>query len=309
MHGWRIVAGAAAIGLCGCMAGAARGTTEGTYLGQQAPEGRPVVFMKGTVSSKRFEHGAVAIAPDLSEIYWSSFFEGQEPYQRILFIRRDGTGWTEPASAPFVGAFSSGEPFFAGSADRLGFRADRPLRAGRGLDRSYWVTRRTPSGWSEPEPLGEIFLGVGFQASMAANGTLYFTTDPAGWRDTRGDGDICRAVLRDGTYAPPENLGAPINTPAHDWSPCIAADERWMIFASTRPGGKGQSDLYVSFHGADGAWGDPINVGRPINTGQNEDWPSLSPDGRFLFFVRKGDVYWVDAGFLSKLAAKASPQR
>lgn len=302
----RSAAVAAVVWLLGCQGGAARSTTEATYLGEQLPGRRPVVFMKGAVSSDRFEHGPVAIAPDLSEIYWGTHFKGQEPLARILFVRREGEGWTDPAPVPFTGRYPSGEPFLAGDGDTLIFRSDRPLRSGAGIDRSLWITRRTPTGWSDAEPLGEVFRGVSFQASMAANGTLYFTADPAGWRDSRGKDDIYRSELHDGAYTRAENLGPPINTTAEDWSPCVALDERRLLFASTRPGGAGRSDLYVSFRRADGTWRDPVNLGRPINTRQDEDWPFLTSDGKYLFFVRNGDVFWVDAGLLAKLAQRSA---
>ncbi len=66
-------------------------------------------------------------------------------------------------------------------------------------------------------------------------------------------------------------------------------------------------DLYVSFSGPRG-WSVPVNLGASFNTPADEYAPSLSPDGRFLFFVRhKGDRsqrFWVAARVLERFRAK-----
>lgn len=62
--------------------------------------------------------------------------------------------------------------------------------------------------------------------------------------------------------------------------------------------------MCVSFHQTDGSWGVPINLGESINTLDQERFPSVSPDGRYLFFARHADnetysdIYWVDAGII-----------
>lgn len=55
-----------------------------------------------------------------------------------------------------------------------------------------------------------------------------------------------------------------------------------------------------------GSWTMPVNLGKNINTENREFSPSVSPDGKYLFFVRdfggeKGDIYWVDAKIIEEL--------
>ncbi len=73
------------------------------------------------------------------------------------------------------------------------------------------------------------------------------------------------------------------------------------MFDSNRSGGHGDSDLYVCFSAGGGEWSDPLNLGPAINTEGYDAIPTLSPDGRRLFFHRDGDIYWVDAAVLDKL--------
>jgi hypothetical protein len=64
----------------------------------------------------------------------------------------------------------------------------------------------------------------------------------------------------------------------------ITADGREMYFHSSRSGGKGGLDLWVTrFEG--GAWQEPVNVAA-VNTPENEGWPFVSADGRELWFTR-----------------------
>jgi hypothetical protein len=66
-------------------------------------------------------------------------------------------------------------------------------------------------------------------------------------------------------------------------------------------------DLYISFRGEDGEWLEAIRIDEPINSTNEENWPRISPDGRFLFFssdrregVEMPDLYWVSAKALDR---------
>ena len=64
--------------------------------------------------------------------------------------------------------------------------------------------------------------------------------------------------------------------------PCLNADGSVMYFASTRPGGYGGWDLYVSFKSRDG-WTAPQNLGPAVNTPGNEIAPFYAE--RKLYFT------------------------
>jgi Tol biopolymer transport system component len=100
-----------------------------------------------------------------------------------------------------------------------------------------------------------------------------------------------------------EKLGSMVNSSGMDISPCIAHDGSYLIFSSVRPGAFSIQDLYICFKKGDTGWTDPVNMeitGAGINIdGYNQVCPSLSPDGKFLFFgnhAQSGDtrdIYWV----------------
>lgn len=83
--------------------------------------------------------------------------------------------------------------------------------------------------------------------------------------------------------------GTPIehlNTEDSEGSQAISADGKLIIFtACNRKGGLGACDLYYS-ETVNGKVMPPKNLGAPINTGLIETQPSLSSDGKTLYFVR-----------------------
>lgn len=90
---------------------------------------------------------------------------------------------------------------------------------------------------------------------------------------------------RDGYWGTAKNAGPPLNTAGNEGAQSIASDGRSMFFAACdRNDGHGRCDIYYStFDGT--RWSPGINVGSPINTTYWESQPSISPNGKMLFFV------------------------
>ena len=111
------------------------------------------------------------------------------------------------------------------------------------------------------------------------------------------------AELQDGEYAAPKNLGSAVNCPQINFSPLIAPDESFIILAYNN--NAPHNGLHVSFHKPDGGWTKAVSMGPKINTGATQRFPGLTPDGRYLFFVRavarRGTIFWVDAGIIEEL--------
>ncbi len=100
------------------------------------------------------------------------------------------------------------------------------------------------------------------------------------------------------------------NTPSLDGCPFISPDGKMFFIASNRPGGEGLLDIWVSTRASTAEpWGEPVNVGPPINTEHNDFCPTIGRDGKSFFFAsnRPGfcgatpnaDLYTtrLDAGF------------
>src|SRR5215469_7715554 len=85
--------------------------------------------------------------------------------------------------------------------------------------------------------------------------------------------------------APVVNSTSPDRNDTH---PAVSKDGLSLYFASTRAGGFGEYDLWVSHRDSlDACWGAPVNLGSPVNTSAREFAPNISPDGHWLFFHSK----------------------
>jgi len=91
---------------------------------------------------------------------------------------------------------------------------------------------------------------------------------------------------RHSDWSTPVNLGPLVNSPFSESGPAISKDGLSLYFASTRPGGFGNADLYVARReSCELPWDLPVNLGPVINTASFELTPALSRDERHLFFV------------------------
>lgn len=85
-------------------------------------------------------------------------------------------------------------------------------------------------------------------------------------------------------WLPSFNIGEPVNTPDNEGAVTISADGQYLFFtACNREGGYGSCDIYFSFLDGD-TWTKPRNIGAPVNTNAWESQPSLSYDGKTLYF-------------------------
>jgi Tol biopolymer transport system component len=148
------------------------------------------------------------------------------------------------------------------------------------------VTHLIDGHWSEPEvaPFSGVYNDFGI--AIAPDGKrIVFSSDrpntPAA--DTKALNIDLWAIdrERDG-WSEPGNLGTPVNTPAAEAYPSLAADGT-LYFSSGRPGGKGSADLYRS-RLVDGRYADPENL-TDINTAGYESQPAIAPDQSMLVFI------------------------
>lgn len=96
----------------------------------------------------------------------------------------------------------------------------------------------------------------------------------------------------DGVWTEPEV--APFSGRYLDIEPAISADGQRFFFLSTRPQpgqeekpGWVYQDIWVMEREGD-AWGEPYNLGGPVNTDAPEYYPSITNDGT-LYFTREGE--------------------
>jgi hypothetical protein len=277
---------------------------KGKYLGQNPPAMTPIAFAPSILSRSKPEWAYCAVfSPDHKELYYTRF-DSERGIDQIIVLRTVGETWSHPAVAPFNSDESANDPRLSPDGQTLFFRSQRPLPGHDAPEASFytWVVTRSGEGWGEPRPLelGGAPRRIGY-LGVAKNGTLYFAYRD---EDTIGGNDIYRSTLRNGAYGAPEHLGPSVNTRYSEGDVFVSPDESYLIVTTwDRPDGDGESDLYISFRNDDGSWGEQRNIGRPINTGNSEGCPALSPDGEFFFYgdAPSCSTLWVDAGVIDSL--------
>jgi WD40 repeat protein len=86
-------------------------------------------------------------------------------------------------------------------------------------------------------------------------------------------------------WSRPVNLGGVVNSPADEAQVTITHSSLSLYFSSDRPGGFGNTDIWVSHRSSVQApWGEPRNLGLLVNAEGAEFAPSFSPDDHWMFF-------------------------
>lgn len=124
----------------------------------------------------------------------------------------------------------------------------------------------------------------------------YFVSDREGGFGGR---DIYRVVkLPNGEWSKPQNLGEKINTPYDEDAPFLAIDNKTLYFSSNGPNSMGGFDVFVSVIDDEGEWSDPINLGYPLNSVNDDIYYTTTADGYtgYLSSFREGgrgekDIY------------------
>jgi len=137
-----------------------------------------------------------------------------------------------------------------------------------------------------------------------------FTIDESKMIFTRrihGQEDLVEGVWDGDKYVTTaiSELNGPLNEGAHT----ISSDGNYMVYTFCDPkAGYGSCDLFRTRRMDDGTWSKPANLGAKINSQSWDSQPSLSADGKFLFFVsrRKGGSMQMERHYTSNPMADST---
>jgi outer membrane protein OmpA-like peptidoglycan-associated protein/Tol biopolymer transport system component len=195
----------------------------------------------------------------------------------------------ENASGKVNTPFHDYAPIISGDGNTLIFTSNRTenekeLKEGTNYEDIY-ISRKTGNEWEHAKKISSNINNSynDAAASLSPDGkTLFLYYE-------EGAGDIYVSNLQGSEWTKPTPLNKNINT-GQFWetSASMSADGKKLYFASNRPGGAGELDLYVSELDGKGSWGKAVNLGPVINTPENEDSPFIHPDGVTLYFSSDG---------------------
>lgn len=153
----------------------------------------------------------------------------------------------------------------------------------------YEAFRKPDNTWTFPQPLSENINSAGFNesaVSISPDGSiLFFASDRPGGQ---GGIDIYYSIKDPDTdeWTRSRNLGDKINTEFNDDGPFIDYDGKTLYFSSQGRDGMGGYDIFKSvYDSAKAEWGEPENLGFPINTPDNDIYFVSTEDGKRGYYA------------------------
>lgn len=162
----------------------------------------------------------------------------------------------------------------------------------------YVSEQRGDETWSEPKPVSDNINSTYSENSVTISPdgqTLYFSSDrPGGF----GGLDLYKCEKdRRGEWGKVTNLGETVNTPYDEDGVFIDFDGKTLYFSSRGRKGMGGYDIFKSVYSVEkDSWTDPVNLGYPINTPDDDIFFVSTKDGKRGYFatVRNDGVGYLD---------------
>jgi len=263
---------------------------ENFYLGQEPPGLIPKVFASDIVSINGRNASAISFSPDLDEMYFSAH-EKDEETSSIYFSKLKGKKWTPVKRVNFTNGGKNEELYPSVSLidKRIYFTAFDSIFS----DEKIWYVNRLEDSWSDAIQLDSpINDDLVFYINQAKNGDLFYTSI--------SKGKMYYAPNKNGEF--PEVQEIEIEYGHHGF---ISPSQEYLLVYTRNKENK-DHDIYVCFKENDGTWANPIPLGNEVNSSFNESGPSITPDGKYLFFNRSNEdessnIYWVSTDVIENL--------
>ena len=273
-----------------------RPVLEAAYLGQKPPGLTPEVFAPGIVSINGRSEGAISFSPDLDELYFGAGSKNEKP--AIYFSKLEGNKWTPIEKAAFTKGKKDEEvhPFVSPIGKRIYFTA----YSSDVFDTGIWYVNRLEHSWSDAIKLDlPINDDKAFFFNQAKDGDIYYFN-----------------ITKKKNYSAAYSNGSFPEAKEIEIEPGIfhlftSPNEDYFVAHGPNKEGEGRkdNDIFVSFKEQDGTWAKPIGLGSAVNSNVTESVPTISPDGKYLFFGRGEEdgtenVYWVSTKVIENLRPK-----
>ena len=260
------------------------------------------------VNSKYPEYGAIISADESIMMFTSrrntstgadKMPEGSTDYYEDIYITKKIDGkWTEPENMgdPINTIGHDATVAVAPDAQSMIIYIDD-----KG-DGNLYETKLVGSAWSKPKKMNKNINTKHHEssASYSSDGkTLYFVSNKEGgfghhdmyvthWDETLMD------------WGPATNLGPTLNTKYNEEGVLIHPDGKTLYFSSQGHKTMGEYDIFKSTLGEDGKWGEPENIGYPINSVDDDVFFVINASGRRGYYssfkadgLGEKDVYMI----------------
>ena len=164
---------------------------------------------------------------------------------------------------------------------------------GKGVHEDIFISKKQSGSWGKIQNAGQSLNSIGNEGaqcfSLDGRYLFFIACDR---QQGMGGCDIYYSIREGDGWSRAINPGAPLNSKHWETYPSLSPTGDELYFASTRPGGVGKSDIWkckVKIKD-DGMleFSEPVNMGAPINTADDEQSPFIHADNHTLFFSSKG---------------------
>ncbi len=221
---------------------------------------------------------------------------GDKFIEEIYISYNKSGNWTEPKVVPIASEYNVGTAGISPDGQKM-----LVFIGGIDDEGSLFQISKNGDEWSKPTlitpTVNSRFLES--TASITPDGkVVYFASNRQGGK---GGLDIWKTEMKpDKTWGAPVNMGPEINTADDEDAPFIHPDQSTLFFTSNGHSTMGGRDVFQTKL-INGKWTKPENMGYPVNTTANDNYFTLTADGKRAYFSsdRKGgqggqDIYYLD---------------
>ena len=235
-----------------------------------------IIYLGGDINTTANEIAPLPLSNDL--LYFTANIGASA---KIYRSRRQGNLWSKgstPENFPIIPGGQYGYGSLSPSGTSFYFSICEPsANFQSGETRcELFVTYRRGALWTQPQRLPDYINKAGITATQPfvvhENDLelLYFVSNR---NDGFGKLDLwvtTRPIYPESVnFSDPENLGPSINTIGDEIAPFYHQEEGKLYFSSNGQIGYGGYDIF-SVEGSSGTWKQPINLGKPINSGADD---------------------------------------
>lgn len=244
----------------------------------------------GDMINSEYEDYAPIISVNDDEMYFTSRRAGStgdlkhidnKYFEDIWYSKKIDGDWTEPTNV--------GSPVNDGDHNaNLGLSPDGTRlfiysTENRG---DIFYSDKEDNSWSSPKSIGDINTEYDETSiSITSDGKMMFytTSKPGGFGGT----DIYYCELNEDLSCAhdPRNIGSDLNTSFDEEGPYYDVTNNILYFSSKGHKGMGGFDLYESyFDETKDAWSEPINLGIPVNSTDDDLFLTVTADGLTAYY-------------------------
>jgi len=256
-----------------------------------APLNVIIETMGDTINSVYSDHSPVISANEKTLIFTSRRAGGtsdnltiEGDYYEDIYVsyKKDEKNWTTPVSISKNINTQTHEASIGLTADGQTILIYKDVNGG-----DIYYSNLEGDDWTFPLPMGSDINTPNYETSACLSpdgNTLYFVSDRK--EGSLGGKDIWKCTkLPNGKWGLAQNVGAPINTIYDEESPFIHPSGNVLFFSSKGHKSIGNYDIFFSNFNENAGWEEPINIGYPINTPDDDVSYVTSPDGKRGYYA------------------------